>query len=139
VVPESGLVRAEPRQKHEDIYDPGIFVENPHMFTLILYTVFYVFGLAMARVLSPPQKAAVLGGATIVAAALASFTLWVLSRTGHIDIWMTVAMVGSITLPAALIGLGLVLGAWFRLARNRLLAGTTIAAPLLAFAATFVF
>lgn len=108
------------------------------MLTLILYSVFYIFGLVMARVVSPPQKAAVLGGATILASALASFTLWVLSRTGHIDIWMTVAMVGSITLPAAMIGLGLLLGAWFRLAQNRMLAGATIAAPLLALAATYV-
>jgi len=138
MTPDSGLVTAQPRQKHEYVYVPVIFVENPDMMILILYGGFYIFGLVIGHMTSLAQKAAVLGGASILAAALASFTLWILSRTGHIDIWMTVAMVGSITLPAAMLGLGLMLGAWFRLARNRLLAAATIAAPLLALVATYL-
>lgn len=75
----------------------------------------YLFGLLIARGVTLPRQALVSGGATGVAAFVASLTLWLLARTEMIEAWLAVAMIGTISLPALMLGLGLLAGGWVRL------------------------
>ncbi|MFP7672209.1 hypothetical protein ACG74X_02505 [Marivita sp. S0852] len=81
---------------------------------LVLYCGFYLFGLLLARWLTLPRQALISGIATAVAAGVASLTLWLLTRTMLIEPWLAIAMTGAVALPALMLGLGLMAGAWIR-------------------------
>ncbi|MCL3881507.1 hypothetical protein [Marivita sp. GX14005] len=77
---------------------------------LILYLAFYLFGLAMGRALNLPRQAFVIGSGISAAGLSAGLTLWLLARTALIEPWLAIAMIGTIALPALMIGLGLLAG-----------------------------
>jgi hypothetical protein len=84
------------------------------MLILVLLCGVYLFGLLIARGLTLPRQALVNGGVTCGAALVATLTLWLLARSGIIEAWLAVAMVSTISLPALMLGLGLVAGGWVR-------------------------
>ena len=84
------------------------------MWLLLLLCGFYLFGLLIARGLTMPRQALVSGAAMTAAAGIASLTLWLVAKSGFIEPWMAVAMIGTVALPALMIGLGLLAGGWVR-------------------------
>jgi hypothetical protein len=85
------------------------------MLVLVLLCGVYLFGMLIARGVTLPRQALVSGGATCTAACVATVTLWLLTRTEMIEAWLAVAMIGTITLPALMLGLGLLAGGWMRI------------------------
>lgn len=102
------------------------------MVLFLLLCGFYLFGLLIARGLTIARQAWVSGTAMCAAAGVATLTLWLLAKTGMIEPWLAVAMIGTVTLPALMIGLGLLAGAWLRSSDRALLARICAAAPVAA-------
>ena len=80
------------------------------MLLLVLYCGFYLSGLLIARWLTHPRQALVSGSAGATAAFVAALTLWLLTHPAFIEPWLAIAMVGTIAIPALMMGLGLLAG-----------------------------
>ena len=105
---------------------------TPTMFLFLLLCGFYLFGLLIARGVTLPRQALVNGVALCAAALVASVTLWLLARTGMIEAWLTIALIGTVSLPALMIGAGLLAGSWIRKSHGSRLSWIVAALPLLA-------
>ncbi|MCK0151467.1 hypothetical protein MWU54_15600 [Marivita sp. S6314] len=97
---------------------------------LILYCGFYLSGLLIARWLTLPRQALVSGIATTVSACVAALTLWLITVAGFVEPWLSIALAGTVGLPALMMGLGLLAGAWIRYSANVLLPGLAAASPV---------
>ena len=84
------------------------------MLLLLLYCGFYLSGLLFARWMTQPGQALTIGLAITVSAGVAALTLWLLSQAGFTEPWLSIAMIGTIAVPALMIGLGLIAGWWIR-------------------------
>lgn len=102
------------------------------MVLFLLLCGFYLFGLLIARGLTLLRQAWVSGTAMCVAAGVASLTLWLLAKTALVEPWLAVAMIGTVTLPALMIGLGLLAGAWLRARSGAPVVRALAALPVLA-------
>jgi hypothetical protein len=109
------------------------------MLLLVLYCAFYLSGLLIARWLTLTRQALVSGIATTLAALVAAFTLWLLTQSSLIDPWLAIAMIGTIALPALMLGLGLLAGGWIRQSGKSRFAMAFAALPPLATVLVSVF
>lgn len=89
------------------------------MLLLILYCGFYLFGLLLALFVTLPAQALVSGSATSFAVGVATLTLWLLAQGNYIEIWIVIAIIGTVALPGGMIGLGLLFGGCIRRARRK--------------------
>ena len=101
------------------------------MWLFLLYCGFYVAAVLLARALTRPPQALSSGLACLIAAIVASLTLAGVMNAGFIEPWLVIAMLGAITIPAGLIGLGLLAGWMTRVVSgsNRWLAYALTALP----------
>lgn len=100
------------------------------MALLLLICGFYLFGLLIARGVTLSRQALVTGAGVSAVALIAALTLWLLARTGMIEAWLAVAMIGTVAVPALMIGTGLVAGSWVRLSHGSRLAWAAAALPV---------
>lgn len=102
------------------------------MLLLLLICGFYLFGLLIARGVTRTRQAGVSGIAVGAAALVATLTLWLLARTAMIEPWLAIAMIGTVALPALMIGAGLLAGSWIRHSHGSRLSWMVAALPVLA-------
>ena len=107
---KSGSTWAPWWQDHETVYFCRIRRNTTAMLLLVLYCGFYLSGLLIARWLTYPRQALVSGIAVASAALVAALTLWLLTQPPFIEPWLAIAMVGTIAIPALMMGLGLLAG-----------------------------
>lgn len=105
--------------------------KTPHMALLLLICGFYLFGLLIARGVTLSRQALLSGAGVSVIALVAALTLWLLARTGMIEAWLAVAMIGTVALPALMIGVGLLAGSWVRISRGSRLAWIAAGLPVI--------
>jgi len=102
------------------------------MLLLVLYCGFYLSGLFIAQLLTLRRQALISGIATTLAAVVAALTLWLFTQSTLIEPWLAIAMIGTIALPALMLGLGLLAGWWIRQSGNSKIVMAIAALPALA-------
>ena len=87
---------------------------TPMLLALALLA-FYLSSLAVAFAFTLARQAVVQGIGLCAVAGVATLTLWLLMRSGLVEPWLSIGMIGVIALPGGLIGLGLALGGLVRI------------------------
>lgn len=77
---------------------------------LAVYTGFYLFGMLLARWHRSAGAAFRMGGLVVFAAALGTLTLWLLHWQDMVTPLTIAAFIGLTSLPALMLGLGLLAG-----------------------------